>query len=374
MSTGDIFYDNPAAAYLFFLVPVIFGLFFYLSWHRNRVMNSLGGKDAVSKIIYRRPKFNFWRKIFILINVWVFATISLMDPKGNARYPESFETDKNIEKPGQRLKKRKAHEVIFLMDISASMDVADMRGGRKRLEIAKEIVDETIRQLDGETVSLYAFTSESDKLVPSTMDYIFTRLVLRGVDINEEGVGGTNIYRAVQDVLGDYPSKPDEKLKTIIVLSDGEDIEYEDDSDVQKKEYEQTFVQLIGDPAERNIRIVTVGLGSEKGGEIPEILFQGEKVESHLDPTLLKVISKNGRGEYFMANQHGLISLTDLIIEQVNRDPHFLRQYEVETQAYLDQSGDYFIYDSHYKRPIMIAIIFLGMIIIFPENWRRHKW
>lgn len=374
MNTADLFYANPTAAYFFLLVPIMLLFCYLLDRHRQRIIELFGGRDNVEKIMYKRPRFNFWRKAFLIINAWILATLALMDPKGNARYPESFEKDSDEgQQSSTYVRKRKAHEVIFLLDTSASMDVEDMRGKRSRLEVAKDLIDETIRQLDGETVSLYTFTSESDKLVPSTMDYIYTRLILREVNINEEGVGGTDIYGAVESVLGDYPSKPDEKLKTIILFSDGEDVEYEDDTETQKKEFEEQFIKLIGDPSDKNIRFVTVGLGTEKGGEIPEILFEGKTVESHLDPTLLKILSDKGRGEYYGANNHDIISLSKYLSEQIQLDPKYLRQYEVEAQAYLDQSGEYFIYDSHYKRPILIAIIILGLVAVFPENWRRHK-
>lgn len=374
MMGGGLIYANPHAAYLFLLIPVMAGLFFFLLRHRERIAKILGGKELLSKEMCTRAPANFWGRALLTLGVWVFAALALMDPKSNPRYPESFEKENRSEKTETTEKKRKAHEVIFLLDVSASMSVADMREGKNRLEVAKEIADETIRRLNGESVSLFAYTSEIDKLVPSTLNYLFTRLVLRNVEIDEVGVGGTDIYRALRDLLKDDSFKPDQKPKTIILLSDGGDIAYEDGSAIQKKEYEEALAKLVDTPEEKNMRILTVGVGTEEGGEIPNILFEGKKVRSHLDPSLLKLLSISARGQYYSANAYDPVDLSKALAEQVSRDSQFLQGYEMETHYYLDPAGEYFIYDSLFRTPLLIAILLLGIAIAFPKNWRFFRY
>ena len=103
------------------------------------------------------------------------------------------------------------------------------------------------------------------------------RLILRSAEIDAVGVGGKNIYRALQDVLKDESFKPDQKPKTIILLSDGGDIAYEDDSDSKKKEYEQAFAKLIDAPEEKKSGYLTAGGRNDEGGSIPNNLLTRKK-------------------------------------------------------------------------------------------------
>lgn len=84
--------------------------------------------------------------------------------------------------------RRKAHDVVFLLDVSASMGVKDGRLSRSRLDYAKELIDEIVARLHGETVSLYTFTSKVAQVVPGTMDYLYLRMLLRDVEVNSTGV------------------------------------------------------------------------------------------------------------------------------------------------------------------------------------------
>jgi len=371
MITTKFFHAYPQAAYLVILLIPFFFLFLYLSIYRKTVFQKLASQNLLDTILYRRPTFNYWRKCFLLSLAWVLATFALMDPKGNARYPESIEKEEKKEKQGVNLK-RKSHEIIFLVDTSASMAVKDARNGQSRLDYAKEILDETIRRLNGESVSLYVFTSETNKQVPSTLDYIFTRLVLRNTGINEGGAGGTNLHDAINHVMNDYPSHPDEKLKTLIVFSDGGDGIYEEGSDVNKKNRLDQIVKIIDESSKKNLRVVTIGMGSREGGEVPNVVYKGQSVSSSLDPTILKELSKKGRGQYFESNSYGTLVLIDRLVEVVGRDNPFLKEYEAKVQVYLDKEGHNFIYDRYYQRPLGVAILLLLLVIIFPENWKRE--
>lgn len=372
MITKDFFHANPKAAYLFFAAILIFILYLFLFRYRQRSLKKLGDPEAINNILHQRPSFNYWRKVFVAINIWIFATLALMDPKGNARYPDTTYQTKD-EEVELFSRKRKAHEVIFLLDTSASMNTNDMRGEKTRMEVAKEVIEETIRRTDGETVSLYTFTSEGQKVVPSTLDHLFTRLILRSIESDEEGVSGTDLREALSQIMKDYPAKPDEKLKTLIIFSDGEDILYEEETVEEKKKHEKEILSLIGDPQEKNLRIYTIGMGTKEGGEVPLITYQGEPVSSKLDPALLQLISQHGKGSYYVANRYDVLSLAKELSKEIGKDHAFLKEYEVKTRTYLDQSDEVFIFDRYYQRPLLIALILLGLFIILPENWRRPK-
>jgi Ca-activated chloride channel homolog len=166
----ELQFNFPAALYLTLFSLLILALFWHLNRYRKTALESLANPKVQN---LERAKFTFWVKTLFLCSVWILASLALMQPKGNGRYSETGQ--KNL---SDVTIQRKAHEVIFFVDTSASMDVKDARSGETRLSFAKEIIDEVMSQLSGEDVSLYAFTSEVSKRVPPTMDYLFARIAL----------------------------------------------------------------------------------------------------------------------------------------------------------------------------------------------------
>ena len=371
MIASDFFYNNPNSAYLLFFVPILSILFFLLFRYRNKVIESLGSFSVLKEILYPRSEINFLKKVVFFCIIWILSTLALMDPQGNARYPE---TNKSVsqEKVKKNPLKRKAHEVIFLMDVSPSMAVKDMENGQSRLDFAKDVIDEVIRRLNGETVSIYTFTSDIDKIVPSTLDHIYARLVTRSSVVDDLGAGGTDLKAALQRVLTDYPLHPNEKPKTLIILSDGEDIAYERGNVEEKEKLTKMISELIGDVRKKNLRIYTIGLGSELGGEVPNISFKGKKVKSMIVPDLLKTVANLGRGRYYNGDDEGATTIAENIIAQLEKENPYLENYETEQQTYLNKQGEDFIFDRYYQKYLIIAILLLSLLLLFPENWKRE--
>ena len=94
-----------------------------------------------------------------------------------------------------------------MLDTSASMSVEDTRQKNTRLEVAKEIIDEMVQKLDGQNVALYSFTSALTPIVPLTLDYLFTRLMLQDVHLNYGEVAGTDLFESLE--------MPGEPMKSI---------------------------------------------------------------------------------------------------------------------------------------------------------------
>lgn len=372
MIASDFFYNHPNSAYLLLLIPIFCILFFFLFRYRNEVLENLGSLPVLNEILYPRSVINFWKEVLFFCIIWILSTLALMDPQGNARYPE---TNKSVtqEKVKKAPLKRKAHEIIFLMDVSPSMGVKDMETGESRLDFAKDVIDEIIRRLNGETVSIYTFTSDVDKIVPSTLDHIYARLVTRNSVVDDLGVGGTDLNAALQRILSDYPLHPNEKPKTLIILSDGGDIAYEKGTIEEKERLKKTLSELIGDVRTKNLRIDAIGLGSEKGGEVPNISFKGKKVRSVIIPDLLKILANQGRGRYYNSNDDGgAARIAESIIGQLDKENPYLENYETEQQTYLDKQGEDFIYDRYYQKFLIVVLVLLSFLLLFPENWKRE--
>lgn len=368
---NQFFYAFPEGAYFIFIVLLIIGLYLSLAMHRKKILNHLASQHLLDATMHKRTVFNFYAKVFFVSCAWVLATVALMDPKGNARYPEELE--KQMSPKEQLSLKKSPHEVIFMIDASASMDVKDMRTGESRLNFAKEIADQIARHLNGESITVYTFTSEGEKIVPSTMDSIFTRLLIKNININEGGIAGTDLYHSLSDVMKNYSASVDANPKTIIIISDGEDLNYENSNDVKRKEWNQNLKGLIGDPKQKNLKIFSIGVGTSEGGVVPNVIYKGKPVHSSLQSAPLKIIGKEGGGRYIEANTFTARSIAETIVKEMAPENPYIKPYESESSIGLHHAEDDFIYDLYYKYPLGIAMLFIAMFLILPENWQRER-
>ncbi len=70
---------------------------------------------------------------------------------------------------------------------------------------------------------MYAFTSELTSLVPPTLDYLFARIMLGELHINEGDVGGTLFAPVLEQLKNKILQDKSAYAHTIILFSDGED-------------------------------------------------------------------------------------------------------------------------------------------------------
>jgi Ca-activated chloride channel family protein len=200
----------PSVIYLTPLALIFIFFFWKLYLHRIQKLEN----TQFARIDKRSP-WIFWTKAIFFSIAWIAATIALMQPVGNGHYPEQALPQANIGKMNIPLEvKRKAHDVIFLIDASASMEVKDTREGKSRLDSAKEISDEIIRLLDGDNIALYAFTSKTTEVSPLTLDALYVRFMLSELGVNEGGFAGTDLTDALGTIHRKFLSKPTKRLKT----------------------------------------------------------------------------------------------------------------------------------------------------------------
>jgi Ca-activated chloride channel homolog len=371
MIWGNYSYDYPEAAYLFFgLIPILF-FFGMLFRYRTQMLEKFADKAIISKLLIPRSKSMFFLQVGLFCIAWLFTVLALMGPKGNGHYPpweqKMGNKSKNSHKEQFELK-RKAHKIVFLIDASASMSVNDSNG-ETRLSNAKDIVDEVVSDLTGESVALYAFTSEVTKLVPSTMDYLFFRLMLPQIKINEGGVAGTNIKEAISQMNQREFSKPSEELNTLIILSDGGDTEIDSSEGGKRGNGIEAIANLEKNAKELKLRVIAVGIGSREGKNIPGIEYKGKPVHSSLESDLLKKLSEVGRGQYFQSNDYQTVPLAKNILDFMNKDSPFLEKQNVVRNEKASQED--LIYDLYFQYPLGLAIFFLALAIILPETQLR---
>ena len=200
------------------------------------------------------------------------------------------------------------------------MGVTDGPIGQSRLDYARDIADQIASQLQGEMVSLYAFTSVLTRLSPPTNDILFLRLMLRQVQINEGGVGGTDYLESLKTLREKYLLKPPAQLKTIILLSDGGDTSYEAAQGEARQERLNAILSLAAPLKGSDLRIYSIAIGSAEGGVVPGVSNEGKPVRSTLDPDSLQSIAKNGNGTIYIANAMSAIDIAASLAKIVNQE------------------------------------------------------
>lgn len=350
-------YGFPEAAFLLFILPILIFGWFSLNRYRAKQLAFFADEELLNELLEKRDPFYFWTKVVLCCLVWVLAVLALMEPRGNEHY---ISAGKKTAQKKTDLNKRKMHDIIFLIDVSQSMGVADSSNGRTREEIAKGVSDDLIRRLKGENVSLFAFTSTTLQIVPPTQDYLFTRLMLQQLQLNEEETSGTDIKQALEVIKRKMLDMPYANAKTVILLTDGEDT---------SEEKEQTILEAVKSLAEEHWSLFIVGIGTKTGGIVPEVTYEGHPVVSKLNESLLRQLSIVGKGQLFIAQEMSLSQIAQQISQAIEKRDANLSKLGDDTLT--GASSDLKVYDEYFQIPLSFAIFSLMLMLILPNSRKR---
>lgn len=379
----DIHFANPTAAYYFVAGLFIMGLFAVSLNLRKKALVSFAESESLQKLIFLERR-TLWRYL-LLTAVWFLIVLALMQPQKIETQNYNSETQKetleetltdNLDEE-KVIMRRRACDLIFLVDASASMETKDTRMKTSRLNYAKEIMDEVISGLDGQNVALYAFTSEVTQLVPPTLDYLFTRLITRNVHVNEGDVAGTDLLEALEFIGKKHFSNANQKQNVLILLSDGGDTYLETLEGKERKNQVSILLDKIRQYQDKKIKVFTVGLGTEKGAKIPDILFEGRSVYSTLDSDLLSQVSEIGQGRYFFANDFSAPKISEHILSALQEDQNYIEE-EVTPQkkmqrSILEKTPQNQEIVHYYQFPLALALLLLGVELLMTSIPMRKQ-
>lgn len=360
MTGGDIEFNFPVAAWLIvLLIPFFLGQL-ALSYHRHKQQLKYASPALLKRLMIPRSPILRWTKAAGWAIIWTLICFALMQPFGNLRYSSLSKSS------GQTQSHAIQHEVILLVDTSASMRVADGANGQTRLATSKDIMEDILKQLKGQTVSLYTFTSELSMVVPPTLDYIFTRFSINDLRIDEGDVGGTR-FAPVLEALKEQ-AFPDTSAKhyTIIMLSDGGDNKLESLTGTERIQAVQKILNAIPDPQKLHVRLFTVGIGELKGQPIPKVTFDGKPVISKLEPDILKKLASHDLGQYYMANAWTTWNLAHELSTQINT--LMIDDYDTAGERKVAEiHKEDVIVDLYYQIPLALALLFYCLNLMLPD-------
>lgn len=244
-------------------------------------------------------------------------------------------------------------DVMIVLDVSKSMLAEDV--APNRLTRAKAEISEMVRQLPGHRVGLVVFAGRAALLCPLTPDHSYFNLVLRGVDVNSVGRGGTRIGEAIRVATAGFPTGPGAKL--VMLITDGEDHE----------SYPLEAAKVAND---EGVKIVAVGLGSEAGSPIvitdpktgakTQVEYDGKPVVTRLDGETLRQMASATGGAYVPA---GTSALDLESIVRANVTP--ILRAEADRMSVRRIRGERFVW------PVLLALAALLAAVAIGARARR---
>ncbi|QYJ68964.1 VWA domain-containing protein [Flavobacterium litorale] len=329
--------DESKYLYLFAVLPVVLLLFLgNLYWQRKK-QRALGNPELVKKLTPERSVFKPVAKLILLLLGLSGIIIALVNPKIGTK---------------TETVKREGIDIVFAIDVSKSMLAEDVKPSR--LEKAKQIVSQTINQLGNDRIGIVGYAGSAYPVLPITSDYSVAKMFLQSMNTDMVSSQGTAISDALELATTFFDDPQTSKL--VILISDGED-------------HGEGSAEAAQAAEEAGIKIITVGVGTKKGGTIPlkrngiTQTFKrdnaGEVVVTKMYPDQLKTIAEITKGGYVYGNS------TRKVSDYVKNALENIEKTEFE-------SKEVSLYESQYQWFLGAAFLLLFIEMFLLE--RRTAW
>jgi Ca-activated chloride channel family protein len=222
-----------------------------------------------------------WRRFGRWALLWSLLVVAMAGPRWDYSEVQLFT-------PGS--------DLVVLLDISRSMDVADVRPSR--LNRAKQELEDLINQNQGMVrIGLIAFASVAHVVAPITDDGQTIRAILPAIDSNLVRLQGSRLGQALERAQSLFAGQPEKTQHSLLLISDGDFAD-------NRKALEKQIRQL----AEGDVRLHILGVGTTDGGPVPGHVgrfltdSRNRPVESRLEVEELERLAKLGNGAYLSAD------------------------------------------------------------------------
>jgi Ca-activated chloride channel family protein len=324
--------DESKYLYLLFLLPVVVALFLFNLYWKRKKQREFGDLELVKKLSPESSTFKPVLKLVVIVLAFLGLIFGLVNPKIGTK----METVK-----------REGIDIVFAMDVSKSMLAEDI--APSRLEKSKQIVSQIINQLGNDRIGIVAYAGSAFPVLPITSDYSVAKMFLQSMSPDMVSSQGTSLDEAIQ-LSGTYFDDKSKTSKLLILISDGED--------------HSEGAQVAAEEANKQgMRIVTIGLGTEKGGTIP--LKVNGKVQSYqrdnndevvvtkLNRASLQAIAKATKGGYVDGNN------TKEVLEYIKNTLNTIQKTEFEATQMADFQSQF-----QWFLGIAFALLFLDLFFL----------
>lgn len=305
---------------LWVLIPLVLIFVWYIYW-RKKAINSFATNSLFNRLSPLQSNAKHYTKFLLIIIAIIALIIGLANPKVGTQ----FETVK-----------REGVDVMIAIDVSRSMNAKDIQPSR--MLKARQFVSNLINKMANDRIGLIVFAGNAYLQMPLTVDYSATKMYLKQINTDLVPTQGTAIGAAVELAEKSYP-KNQKNQKILLLITDGEN-------------HEGNAEDAIASAKKNGIKVITIGVGTEKGAPIPigkrgefKKDKEGNIVVSKLNKTMLKNLAKEANGTYYDIN-------TDKVINKIIDELGTLDGKIFEEKVITD-------YKKHFQLFLFIAIILL---------------
>ncbi|PRB01169.1 hypothetical protein CQ046_16095 [Chryseobacterium sp. MYb7] len=241
---------------------------------------------------------------------------------------------------------QKLNNVIFMLDVSNSMNAEDI--DPSRLTEAKNLMLATMKKMNNDKVGIVIFAGNAMSIMPLTTDYNSAETYISGIETNSMQIQGTDFLKGMQAAVEKFKNVSKGSRK-IILLSDGEDNEGNDNAAIRLANKE-------------GISVTSVGVGTDEGAPVPEYVFgqlmgyktdaNGGTVISKRQTEALKKMAESTDGTYIDGNN--INEAPDRIVDAMSK-----KSVGAETIVKSQNANHYYQYF------LAVSLLFFFLIYIF---------
>lgn len=239
---------------------------------------------------------------------------------------------------------QKGIDIAIALDISGSMSSVDFEPNR--LESARKIINEFIKERANDKISLIIFAGTAHTRIPLTLDHDILIESLNDVNFDSLNKDGTAIGMAISVGLNRL-KKSNSDSKIMILLTDG------DNNAGEINPYTASqLAQSMG------VKIYTIGVGSDQTiMEVQDIFGRTTRqaYDGGFDEELLKQIARDTDGQYYRAKD-------PKTLEQIFKTINQLEKSEFEKDNFIQ-------YKELYLGFTIVGLILLLLGIFFDKYY-----
>ncbi|MHA6249854.1 VWA domain-containing protein [Pontibacter sp. CAU 1760] len=244
-------------------------------------------------------------------------------------------------------------DLYIAVDLSQSMNATDVQPSR--LEKAKHEIQRLVARFNTDRIGLMVFSDDAYIQSPLTYDQNALQLYIQTLRTSLLPHTGTNYGPVLQLTLDKLRQRntseaSEQKARVLVLISDGEEF---------GAEVELLAMQL----REQNIRVYTLGIGTQDGSRIPE--GQGFKrdnenqpVHTRLQPEPLVQLAELTGGQYFEISDR--VSEVSKLISAINNIEGELRESKT-----IDVTANKYLY------PLALALLLIVLDVLIPVKLIR---
>lgn len=299
-------FASPEYLYLLILLPLLFAVYIYSNYRRNRNLRLYGDvqllKSLMPDVSVYRPSIKFWLSFAAL----ALIVVALARPQFGSK---------------KETITRQGIEAVIALDISNSMMAEDI--APNRLEKAKKIISRLIDKFENDKVGLIVFAGDAFVQLPITNDFISAKMFLETISPALISRQGTDIGGAISLAMKSF-TNTEGVGKAIILITDGEN-------------HEGGAEEAAKLAADKGMNVYVLGIGSLEGAPIPADGSndyrrdkEGNVVVTKLNEQMAQTVAQAGNGAYIRVDNTN--NAQKILESEVNK----LAKADVTTEVYTE--------------------------------------